>query len=297
MAAAPQSPEARPGPVAAADAGLRGRAEALGAGLGALLLAADRLAASALPGAHGERRAGQGEAFWQYRPALPGDSAAGIDWRRSARSDTLYLREREAQSPRQAALWVDQGAGMAWASAPHLPQKLDRARLVVLAFGLAALRGGERVGCLGQPVASGRVQAERLAAGLCAALPLAGGLRAGQRLVLASDWLGADLEALRELLARAAQTGLRGAILQVLDPAEAGFPFSGAVDFLDAAGRPAHRTRDAEGLRAAYLDRLAARQAELAAMAAAAGWQFSPFLTDEPPANALIWLANALAAA
>lgn len=276
---------------------LRARAEALGAGLGALLLAADRLVASALPGAHGERRAGQGEAFWQYRAAMPGDSFSGVDWRRSARSDTLYLREREAQSPRQAVLWVDQGEGMAWSSAPHLPQKLDRARLVVLALGLAALRGGERVGCLGQPAATGRAQAERLAAGLCEPAPLSADLRVGQRLVLASDWLGADLDGLRAVLARAAQAGLRGAILQILDPAEAGFPFAGAVDFLDAAGRPAHRTRDAEGLRGAYLERLAARQAELAALAAAAGWQSAHFTTDEPPSTALIWLANALAGA
>ncbi len=283
--------------MAGASPTLRARAEDLGAGFGALLLAADRLAASALPGAHGERRAGQGEAFWQYRPAMPGDSFGGVDWRRSARSDTLYLREREAQSPRQAVLWVDQGEGMAWASSPGLPQKLDRARLVVLAFGLAALRGGERVGCLGRPAAGGRVQAERLAAGLCEAAPLRADLRTGQRLVLASDWLGADLDGLRDMLGRAAQMGLRGAVVQILDPAEAGFPFAGAVDFLDAAGRPAHRTRDAGGLRGAYLDRLAARQAELAALATAAGWQFSHFTTDEPPANALIWLANALAEA
>ena len=282
----------------ALPADLRAGAEGLGAGLGALLLAADRLSASALPGAHGERRAGQGEAFWQYRTALPGDSAGGIDWRRSARSDTLYLREREAQSPRQALLWVDGGAGMGWASAPDLPRKRDRALLVVLAFGLALLKGGERVGVLGGPAAAGRAQAGRLLADLAAPLPLdPAGLRAGQRVVLASDWLGADLDALRQFLGAAAQAGLRGAILQTLDPAEAGFPFAGALDFLDAEGRPAHRTRDAEGLRHAYLDRLAARQAELAALAAAAGWHFTPALTDEASATALIWLANALAEA
>lgn len=276
----------------------RAGAEALGAGLGALLLAADRLSASALPGAHGERRAGQGEAFWQYRAALPGDSAGGIDWRRSGRSDTLYLREREAQSPRQAVLWVDGGPGMAWASAPGLPPKRDRALLVVLAFGLALLKGGERVAALGQPARSGRAQAARLAEGLLAGPVLDGaGWRAGQRVVLASDWLSADLDDLGAALAAASQAGVRGAILQVLDPAEAGFPFAGALDFLDAEGRPAHRTRDAEGLRAAYLDRLAARQRALASLAGAAGWQFSSATTGEAPATALIWLANALAEA
>lgn len=286
-------PAAPAGPRPLSD--LRAGAEGLGEGLGALLLAADRLSASALPGAHGERRAGQGEAFWQYRPAMPGDSAAGIDWRRSARSDTLYVREREAQSPRQAVLWVDGGTGMDWASGPGLASKRDRALLVVLAFGLALLKGGERVGVLGSPAVSGRVQAGRLAAGLAAPLALDGAsLRAGQRLVLASDWLSADLDALRVVLGLAAQAGVRGAILQVLDPAEAGFPFAGALDFLDVEGRPAFRTRDAAGLRQAYLDRLAERQQMLAALASAAGWQFAQATTGDAPAKALIWLAHAL---
>ncbi|HHX89860.1 MAG TPA: hypothetical protein GX700_08855, partial [Paracoccus sp.] len=39
---------------------LRARAERLGAGLPALLIAAEHLANSALPGAHGRRRAGTG---------------------------------------------------------------------------------------------------------------------------------------------------------------------------------------------------------------------------------------------
>lgn len=274
---------------------LRREAEQAEAALPALLLAAEKLAASALPGAHGERRAGMGEAFWQYRTAMPGDAAGGIDWRRSARSDSLFLREREAQSPRQAVLWVDHGAGMGWHSAPDLPVKQDRARLLALALGLALLRGGERVAVLGHKAQTGRAQADRLAADLFKPVALdAQDLRPGQRVLLISDWLGPDLGLLHQFLARAVAIGVGGAVLQILDPAEEAFPFAGAVDFLDASGRPAHRTRNAGGLQQAYLQRLAGRRAALGDLAAGADWRFGHFTTDEAASGALIWLAAAL---
>ena len=75
---------------------LRAGAEAASAALPALMLSAERLAASLTAGAHGQRRAGTGEDFWQYRPATQGDTARSIDWRRSARSDGQFVRDREA---------------------------------------------------------------------------------------------------------------------------------------------------------------------------------------------------------
>jgi len=51
--------------------------------LPALMVAADRVAATVIQGVHGRRRVGQGDAFWQYRPYREGDSASQIDWRKS----------------------------------------------------------------------------------------------------------------------------------------------------------------------------------------------------------------------
>lgn len=276
---------------------LHGQAEIAGAGLEALMLAAERLAASALPGAHGQRRAGMGEAFWQYRHAMPGDSMQGVDWRRSARTDTLYLREREAQAPRQAVLWVDGGPGMAWASRAGIPLKSDHARVIALALGLALLRGGERVAVLGGQARTGRHQASVLAQGLVQPEALdPADLRAGQMILLVSDWLAEGLGELHTFLDHAAMIGVRGALVQILDPAEAGFPYAGAVEFRDPSGRIVHRTRNAQGLRAAYLARLEERQTQLSRMAHGAGWQFAHFTSDAPSAAALSWLAGAMTA-
>ncbi|HEY1848185.1 MAG TPA: UPF0758 domain-containing protein, partial [Opitutaceae bacterium] len=41
------------------------------------------------------RRAGSGETFWQFRPFLSGEPSSRVDWRRSAREERAFVRERE----------------------------------------------------------------------------------------------------------------------------------------------------------------------------------------------------------
>ena len=77
-------------------ASLHGNAGQLADPLGALLLAADRLAQNALMGGHGRRRSGVGEDFWQYRPYQPQqDTLRAIDHRRSGKSDGYFVRQQE----------------------------------------------------------------------------------------------------------------------------------------------------------------------------------------------------------
>lgn len=280
---------------------LRSRAEAASAHLPGLILSAERLAAMVAPGAHGLRRAGPGEDFWQYRPAAQGDSARAIDWRRSARSDAQFVRDREAQTAQAVAIWVSGGQGMDFAGGPGRPTKAARARLLALALAMALLRGGEKVGLLGQPARAGRVQGDRIAEALVTAAPAAGdddqpeadALRPNQRLVLIGDFLERP-DWLPPLLARASAMGVRGAMMQLLDPDEEAFPYAGAVVFRSLSGRLSHDSRDAQGLRAAYLQRLAERRDWLSAQASGAGWHFGHHSTDHPPAVALEWLYQVL---
>lgn len=275
---------------------LRLGAEAAAAGLPELMLSAEKLAASVDPGAHGLRRAGSGEDFWQYRPAAAGDPASAIDWRRSARSDAAFVRERERQAPQSAVLWASGAAGMEWSGDAARPQKGARARLLTLALGLLLLRGGERVGVGPADAKAGRLQAEVLGRDLLSAqgeLPGAGTLRPHRRVVLIGDFLG-DIGPLRALLDEATALNCRGALMQVLDPMEEEFPFAGAVRFRAPAG-DRHATRNAGALRDAYLARLAERRAELSRIAEGAGWRFGTHDTGAPSAVALMWLHEALA--
>jgi uncharacterized protein (DUF58 family) len=281
---------------------LRSGAQTASGHLPALILSAERLAAMIAPGAHGLRRSGPGEDFWQYRPASQGDSARSIDWRRSARSDAQFVRDREAQTAQAVGMWISAGQGMGYAGAPDRPAKADRAHLLALALAMVLLRGGEKVGLLGQPARAGRVQTDRLAQQIAATV-LKGGdddapspdmLRPNQRLVILSDFLG-DPAWVDALLSRASGMGVTGVLMQVLDPDEEVFPWSGAVLFRSLSGAIRHDSRDAGGLRDAYLGRLSERRDWLRRRATGAGWQFGHHSTGSSPATALSWLYQVLA--
>ena len=279
---------------------LRARAEALGASLPPLLAEAEHLAATVILGEHGRRRAGMGDEFWQYRPAAPGDSARMIDWRRSARSDGHFLREREWQASQTVMLWVDPARSMAFSGDKARAPKADRARLLALALAVLLLKGGERVGLAGvdAPPRGGRSQVLRLAMALEDApddygTPDVAGLPAHGRAVLMSDFMG-NPAAVEDALARAADRGVKGALVQVLDPAEEEFPFDGRTIFESMGGTLRHETLRAGDLRARYLDRLAERRERLSSLARAAGWHWSTHHTGAPPLPALLWLYRAL---
>lgn len=284
--------------------GLRAGAETLGQALPPLLAAADHLAQAVVAGEHGRRRAGSGDEFWQYRPAHAGDSLRMVDWRRSARSDAHFVREREWQAAQSVGIWVDTAASMRFSGARGRGAKVDRARLLALALAILLLRGGERVGLLGGdgPPRPGRAQAERLAAGLLAdgaedfGRPATLGLPAHGRVVLVSDFLG-DLAGVETAIAAAADRGARGVLVQVLDPAEEDFPFDGRTVFESMTGALRHETARAGDLRDRYLARLADRKARLAALGRAAGWHVGHHHTGQPAQPMLLWLYRALEAA
>ncbi len=280
---------------------LRARAEDLAGRLPPLLAEADRLATAVMLGEHGRRRSGMGDEFWQYRPAHPGDDARAIDWRRSARSDAHYVREKEWQAAQSVALWVDDARSMGFSGDARRPSKAQRAQVLALAAGLLLLRAGERVGLADGRLAvrAGQAQAARLAAALIEeggqdyGAPATAGLVPQGRALFLSDFFG-DPARVETALGRAAEQGVRGVLLMVLDPAEESFPYDGRTIFESMGGGLRHETQRAGDLRARYAARLAERKDRLTALARATGWQFACHHTDTPAAPALLWLYRAL---
>ena len=285
------------------SADLRAQAEALGQTLPPLLAEAEHLASTVALGEHGRRRAGMGDDFWQYRAARPGDSLRAIDWRRSARSDQAFVQEREWQAAQSVVLWVDAAQSMDFTGDKNRPVKANRAKVLALALAVLLLRAGELVGLAGQEAPrAGRGQMLRLIEAMALDLakgavdygaPLPGGFVAHGRAVFVSDFLG-DLEPVERSLGQAAGRGVKGLLLQVLDPAEEEFPFDGRTIFVSMGGSVSHETQRAGDLKARYLARLAERKARLAELARAAGWHYAAHHTGEPAQAALLWAYRAL---
>lgn len=280
---------------------LRERSEAEASRLPPLLARAEHLAGTVLLGDHGRRRAGLGDDFWQYRPAQMGDSKRLIDHRRSARGDTQFVREREWQIAQSVMLWVDQGASMRFSSDKNLVTKADRARLLGLATAILLVRGGERVGLTGTtlPPRRGNAQILRLAEAWSRddpedyAPPEHRAMIPYARAVFISDFLG-DIGEVELALTKAADRGVRGVILQVLDPTEEMFPFHGRTIFESVGGSLRHETLKAGELRDRYLDRLAERREALGYLCRTTGWQLGTHHSSDSAQSALLWIYRAL---
>ena len=114
-----------------------------------LILESRKIAATVIHGLHGRRRAGSGENFWQFRRYVSGEEARRIDWRRSARDDNLYVREREWEAAHTIWIWPDRSPSMAFASKLARESKLDRTLTIAFALAEVLVEAGERVGLPG----------------------------------------------------------------------------------------------------------------------------------------------------
>ena len=300
----------RPDAPGSLRAGLQDRAEQTAAVLPPLLVAAERVATTVAQGVHGRRRVGQGETFWQFRQYEPGDAAIRIDWRESAKSQRLYVRETEWEAAQSVWLWRDASSSMDYSSARYIagadwPTKRYRAELILVALASLLVRGGERLTLLGSGVApmSGRIALSRLvqlvehggAGRTNNGLPLYEPLpRAGQ-LLLIGDFL-APLEATHAAVAQFAGAGLKGHLLQIVDPAEEELPFAGRVRFEGVEERDELVISRVETVREDYRQRFQRHRDGLAAIARAVGWTIGYHRTDRPPHLALLALHAALTA-
>ncbi len=284
---------------------IRLEAADLSARLPSLILAARNVAQTVRHGVHGRRKAGSGESFWQFRPFLSGEPASRVDWRRSARGEHAYVREREWESAHTVWIWFERSASMRFGSNLAPVTKIDRAAVIALGFADLSVRSGERAGLLGmtRPLANSGViesfaeaiaSSERLHGPSDAPLPPPAPIGARSLVLLVGDFLGEPAETERTLRAIAAE-GAVGELVMIVDPIEETYPFSGHVEFHHPVGALRLRTQQAQSLRDAYLARLAAHREELRRLCARLGWGLSLHRTDASPAEALLALRMRLA--
>lgn len=257
------------------------------------MVEARRIANTVIAGWHGRRKRGIGENFWQFRPYAEGESFARIDWRRSARDDHTYIRDREWEAAHTVWLWADLSPSMMYKSTLAPVSKESRALVLMLALAEILARSGERIGCPGvMEPASARNAAERLATAIIHT-PLSGGLpdtamiRGPSDIVLIGDFLD-DANAIMEKIAPLARRGLRGHVVEIADPAEESFPYTGRTEFTDPETGQKLVSGRAEGLRDDYRRAYLARRENLGEQLRRLGWSFVHHSTDRLASEALV---------
>jgi uncharacterized protein (DUF58 family) len=257
------------------------------------LVEAKRIANTVIAGWHGRRKRGIGENFWQFRPYTEGESLSRIDWRRSARDDHTYIRDHEWEAAHTIWLWADMSPSMMYKSTYGNVSKESRALVVMLALAEILARSGERIGCPGimEPI-SARNAAERLATALMhtplnGGLPETGMIRGWSDIVLIGDFLD-DADNVMARLGPLARRGLRGHVVEIADPAEETFPYSGRTEFTDPETGSRLTAGRAESIRDDYQRAYLARRDSLGQSLRHLGWSFVTHRTDHLASEALV---------
>lgn len=284
-------------PVATSDALARGRLRA--SLVPDLLVEARRIVNTVISGWHGRKKRGIGENFWQFRPYVQGEAMARIDWRRSARDDHTYVRDREWEAAHTVWLWADLSPSMLYKSKGALVSKESRALVLALALAELLSRSGERIAWPGltDPF-NARNGAERLASHLtqAIALPARPDLSAIRRfsdVILVGDFLDPPEETMA-WLDTLARHGARAHLIEVADPAEESFPYAGRTEFTDPETGEELTAGRAEQLAEAYRNLYAARRHELAAWCKRLGWSYTVNHTDRLASEALVHIHTAM---
>ena len=273
-----------------------GKSRKLAARIPRLILEARRVASTVIHGLHGRRRAGSGENFWQYRHFMSGEPSSNIDWRRSARDDNLYVREREWEASHTIWMWADRSPSMDFSSSLSEWSKLDRALVVSFALAEVLVQGGERVGIpeLMRPTSNRNViesMAQRIVHDTATrpSLPPNFSPAPFSEVVLLSDFWS-PIADFRRIIGQLAANGARGHVVQVVDPAEEAFPYAGRVEFIEPEGLGSVTAGRAEAWRNDYQSLLAIHRAALRAETEQFGWTFTTHRTDRGPTELLFAL-------
>jgi uncharacterized protein (DUF58 family) len=273
-----------------------GESRTLAASLPRLVLEARRIAANVIHGLHGRRRAGAGESFWQYRRFVSGEPAQRVDWRRSARDDHLYVREHEWEAAHTVWLWPDRSPSMAFASRNARDSKLERALIVAFALAELLVEGGERVGIPGlmNPTASRSVidkMAQAMLHDDAARLSLPPSFvpsSLAEIVVLSDFW--SPISDIHRMLAGLSSSGAHGALVQIVDPAEETFPYSGRVEFIEPEGFGTITAGRAETWARDYVARVALHRDQIRDETNKLDWLFTTHTTSRSAAELLLFL-------
>jgi uncharacterized protein (DUF58 family) len=258
-----------------------------------------RRAAGAGSGIHASRNRGAGLEFAQHRAYEPGDEPRIVDWKLYARSDRLFVREAERESPLTLWILLDASGSMGQADAARPDwSRLDAAKALAAGLAEMALAGGDRFGWVtlagDRPhlldTGAGGRQRDRLWLEM-ATVRAAGGFPPPPRWAPLWDRIGAhDLVVLLsdafdpssvDLAGRLSAAGREVLAIRLLTVEERDFPFQGGHRFRDPETGD-ELPGDGAALRADFLRRFGEARARIGAELDRRGVRHVEYVLDEP---------------
>lgn len=222
-------------------------------------------------GRHKSPHFGFSAEFVEHKPYAHGDDIAHIDWRVYARTKKLYSRKYLEETDMTVHLFVDASPSMDY-TGPKRERKYSRVARIAAALAYLMIRQGDKAaiglfadGMIDQvppggtkrhihrllqmlerpPVPGKRTNIPR------ALQQAAAQMRKRGRIVILSDFLGTDVDAMFDALGQFLHRGFEVMILQVLDPDELDLPAVNVARFRDMETHQEVQV-EPEEIRAAY---------------------------------------------
>lgn len=257
-----------------------------------------------LSGLHASPFHGFSAEFSEHRKYEPGDDLNTIDWTVFARTDRYYVKKFEAETNLTGYLAMDLSASMDYTYRQQLT-KFEYAICLAAALTYMMIHQSDAVGLVtfdtriraSLPPRSRKTQLASILGLLAKLQPsgetdiaqalhqLASMIRHKSLVMIFSDLL-TDQERVTKSLHHLKHRGHDVILFHILDEAEAEFPFNGMIEFLDKE-TPQKMIVDSDGIRADYLEALAAFRDHYRRECLLAGVDYVPLHTGMPFDKAL----------
>ena len=244
-----------------------------------------------------KRRGGLGTQFWQFRDYQSTDTPRSVDWKRTARGDSLIVREREQEQADLYRFWVDPLLKYKEATSPHrYKNKYEFSCLLAVALARIIHELEDRTLVFSDDQSrSGRglrtleAHAIEFLSKHAPDLTRLKNIKSSpsETAFLFSDfWI--PTEALKADLIPVLQHFGHGYIIQIADPEELSFPFLGRTQFKPTQNADwSYKVEDAAAVRDVYLERIKRHQQELAGLCRLHGWTYISNTTADAPQDIL----------
>ena len=244
-----------------------------------------------------DNKKGNGEEFWDFREYKIGDPLKVIDWKKSSKSNKLFIKNNENESSKSIWFWVNKNASMNFKNYSNLNTKYERAIIICLILVDIFLKSGEKVGIIGSE--SG------LQKGQSKFIPLASELikkstkfsetriKKNDIVFIISDFIQQNEKIKNDLLG-ITENAYLGLLIQVLDPAEKNFPFKGRNRFFDPVSGLHKLFNRSENMQEKYKREIILHQKKIMQMCSKFGWKFFSNTTNQSCESLILKIYNSI---
>jgi len=255
-------------------------------------------------GHQGQRRSGTGADFWQYKEYQDGDNSQNIDWRKSAKGDTHYIREREWEKSQTISIWLSRSRMMQFAHKSDDYSKAQYAAILAYILSAKFMLTGEHIKFINAQIkglhSAAQLQhfAHSLAEHSRKTVPYQKsdiGQAKSFPILISDFW--EDLTVVEKQIKQLSANNFRGLVIQIASPAELTLPYKGRVVLESISQDSAENftISKIEDTKTAYIQRINAHQRDIERLAHKYGCQYIQLNTARALTSATMDVYRSLA--